>query len=139
RSCNLAALDYFQGSWTERAHVGSLGSMCALSGLRRQSFGLAMRHVATRPPPAVHDRCLWKYRSGYRTRTSTNSDHENRRWLLPAFNPRPLTPKDLRTRPSGPDLWTVGHLLLLHVVERGCLCQGHDQLNAKLVTLTSGN
>src|SRR5262249_19105503 len=26
-------------------------------------------------------------RSGYRTRTSTNSDHGNRRWPLPAFNP----------------------------------------------------
>src|SRR5262249_45995160 len=42
-------------------------------------------------------------------------------------------------RPSGPDLWMVGHLLLLHVVEWGCLCQGHDQLNATLVALTSGN
>jgi len=47
-----------------------------------------MRHVATRHPPAVHDRCLWKYRSGYRTRTSTNSDHGNRRWhYLPSIGP----------------------------------------------------
>jgi len=38
------------------------------------------------PHPAVHDRCLWKYRSGYRTRTSTNSDHGNRRWL-PGLQP----------------------------------------------------
>ena len=29
------------------------------------------------PPEPPHDRCLWKYRSGFRTCTSTNSDHES--------------------------------------------------------------
>ena len=64
----------------------SVPNVLLSSGLRRKSFGLAMGHVAKRHCPAVRDRCLWKYRSGYRTRTSTNSDHGNRRWP-PAFNP----------------------------------------------------